>query len=589
MSRDVILEGDFLGPCVAEGPGRLTVRGGRVVAVDPVPAAGRLPMGAQPVHRARQAAAGVIAVDPCTVPVGDVPAGVATVRPSDATDAGRLHLPASLLCPRDGLLRLPAGHFVVPGFVDAHTHLVGLGLEYLRPNCGGSASRAEALARVADWLRAHPGSGPVIGEGWDQSGWGDPMPPTRADLDAICPDRPLALRRVCGHLAVFNSRALASLGTVHEGLDPQSGLALEHLPLTIGRLWPPEDAVMDQAVRLGQAEAWRRGVTAIHEMGDPGTFRAFGRAQVAARLRLRVTHFFPIDRLDAVEAAGLVSGLGGEWLRVGGVKFFLDGSIGGRTAAVRVPYPSVVGAASGSDGMLLWEDLPLRQALEKAAGLGFPPAMHAIGDRAIAQAISAVERMLSDGVSFPAPGPRLEHAEMLDAELIARGASAGFLFSMQPNFTARWQHPDGLYEQVLLPARAAALNPYRTAALTERLIFGSDTMPLDPLLGLAGAIRHPVPGQRLCFRSALRRYTQAAAAAVPFPFGNGTLEPGAPADFVVLRLPPDASFPFAPGVAGSPPVERMEVAATWVGGECVHADAAFSEVVSGAPPSGHAG
>jgi hypothetical protein len=454
----------------------------------------------------------------------------------------------------------------------------------------------------------------VIGEGWDQSDWVDPMPPTRADLDAICPDRPLALRRVCGHVAVLNSRALESLGTAHEGLDPQSGLALEHLPLTIGRLWPPEGAVMDQAVQLGQAEAWRRGVTAIHEMGHPGTFRAFGRAQVAGRLRLRVTHFFPIERLDAVEAAGLVPGLGGEWLRVGGVKFFLDGSIGGRTAAVRVPYPAAAGmgstdagsrssgsrsagsadagsrdAGSGGEGMLLWEDLPLRRALEKAAGLGFPPAMHAIGDRAIAQAISVVERMRSDGLSFPAPGPRLEHAEMLDAELLARGVAAGFVFSMQPNFTARWQHPGGLYEQVLQPARAAALNPYRAVALTERLIFGSDTMPLDPLLGLAGAIRHPVPTERLCFRSALRRYTQAAAAAVPSPFGNGTLAPGAPADFVVLRLPPGVAFSFAPGVAGSPPVERVEAAATWVGGECVHADAAFREAVSGVTPSGEAG
>jgi hypothetical protein len=549
---------------------------------------------------APQAAADVIAGKPFPVPGGGVSAGAAPARPSGVTDAG--------------LLRLPAGHFVVPGFVDAHTHLVGLGLEYLRPNCAGSDSRASALARVADWLRAHPGSGPVIGEGWDEFDWADPTVPTRADLDAICSDRPLALRRVCGHVAVFNSRALESLGTAHEGLDPESGLALEHLPLTIGRLWPPEAAIMDQAVQLGQAEALRRGVTAIHEMGHPGTFRAFGRAQAAGCLRLRVTHFFPIERLEVVEAAGLVPGLGGEWLRVGGVKFVLDGSIGGRTAAVRVPYSIAAGAGSsiaesrneasrntdsrntesksaGSTdaGMLLWDDFPLRQALERAAALGFPPAMHAIGDRAIAQAISVVERMRADGVVLPPPGPRLEHAEMLDPELLARGVSAGFFFSMQPNFTARWQHPGGLYERVLGPVRAAALNPYRSVALTERLIFGSDTMPLDPLLGLAGAIRHPVPEQRLCFRSALRRYTQAASAAVPFPFGNGTLEPGAPADFVVLRLPPDAPFPFAPGVAGSPPVERMEVAGTWVGGECVYADPAFREAVPAAVPLGEAG
>lgn len=598
MSRDVILEGNFLGASVAGGPARLTVRGGRVVAVDPFPSVGPLPMGARPSSAERQAAAGVSAIETFPAPGDDPPANVAAFQRSGATDAGLFGLST-------GLLRLSADYLVIPGFVDAHTHLVGLGLERLRPNCGGTASCAEALARVADWLRADQGVGPVIGEGWDQSDWVDPLPPTRADLDAISPDRPLALRRVCGHVAVFNSRALESLGTAHEGLDPESGLALEHLPLTLDRLWPPEAAIMDEAVQLGQAEAWRRGVTAIHEMGHPGTFRAFGRAQVAGRLRLRVTHFFPIDRLEAVEAAGLVPGLGGEWLRVGGMKFFLDGSIGGRTAAVRVPYPAVAGSGLGAagsrspgsgdagsrspgfggEGMLLWDDLPLRAALEKAAQDGFPPAMHAIGDRAIAQAISVVERMRSDGVSFPSPGPRLEHAEMLDAELIERGVSAGFLFSMQPNFTARWQHPGGLYEQVLLSARAAALNPYRSTALAERLIFGSDTMPLDPLLGLAGAIRHPVPGQRLCFRSALRCYTQAAAAAAPLPFGDGTLEPGAPADFVVLRLPSGTAFPFPSGVTGSPPVERLEVAATWVGGACVWADAAFRGAVSAAIPS----
>jgi predicted amidohydrolase YtcJ len=534
MSPSFTLEGYFFGPSAPEGPGRLTVRHGLVAAVDPLSATG----------------------------------------PTAAANGGPL--------------RLPDGYVVVPGFVDAHTHLVGLGLQRLRPDCGGATSRAEALSRVADWLRAHAGTGPVIGEGWDQSDWDDPAVPTRRDLDAICPDRPLALRRVCGHVAVFNSRALALLGDAPEGLDPESGLALEHLPLTIGRVWPPDAATMDQAVQLGQTEAWQRGVTGIHEMGHPGTFRAFGRAQVAGSLRLRVTHFFPIDRLDAVEAAGLVAGAGGEHLRVGGVKLFLDGSIGGRTAAVRVPYPVAPGAEPGGAGMLLWEDLPLREALERAARLGFPPAMHAIGDRAIAQAISVVERMRADGVVFPPPGPRLEHAEMLDAELLARGVSAGFLFSMQPNFTARWQHPGGLYEQVLTPPRAAALNPFRAVALAERLLFGSDTMPLNPLLGLAGAIGHPVAGQRLCFRSALRRYTREGAAAVPAPFGDGSLVPGARADFVALRLPPDVSLPIAPGVAASPPMERLEVAATWVGGACVYADPALREAVPAVMPSGDA-
>jgi predicted amidohydrolase YtcJ len=547
MSGTFTLQGNLFDPSVSEGPASVTVADGRIAAVEPLPASGA------------GASAGP---------------GASTGRRSIADH---------------GLLRLPPDYLLVPGFVDAHTHLVGLGLEHLRPNCAGAASRAEALTRVADWLRANPGDDPVIGEGWDQSDWVDSRPPDRAELDAICPHRPLALRRVCGHVAVLNSRALEVLGGTHEGLDPGSGLALEDLPLSIGRLWPPDPAVMVEAVCFGQREAWRRGVTAIHEMGHPGTFRAFGQARAAGMLRLRVTHFFPGERIGAIGDAGLVAGFGDEWLRTGGAKFFLDGSLGGRSAAVREPYPAAPGVEPGGTGVLLWEDVALRDALQAAASLGFPPAMHAIGDRAIVQAISVVERMRADGWDFPSPGPRLEHAEMLDAGLIARAVEAGILFSMQPNFTARWQHAGGLYEQVLGPARASALNPYRAVAATDRLLFGSDTMPLDPLLGLRGACRHPVPGERLCFASALQRYTRAAAAAVPRPFGNGTVAPRAPADFVALRLPPGTPFPFPPGVGGSPPAEQLEVAATWVGGECVHADAAFREAVPAALRPGAAG
>jgi predicted amidohydrolase YtcJ len=221
--------------------------------------------------------------------------------------------------------------------------------------------------------------------------------------------------------------------------------------------------------------------------------------------------------------------------------------------------------------------------------------MHAIGDRAIAQAISAVESLAEEELRFPPPGPRIEHAEMLEAASIERGARAGLLFSMQPNFTARWQGTGALYEQILGEARARALNPFREVAACGRLVFGSDTMPLDPLLGLCGAAGHPLPGQRLPLVEAVRHYTASPASAAPRPFGGGRLATGEPADFVVLRIPGGirgTPFEFvratgrAPGpVSGeeSPfdPAARATVAATWMDGVLRYADAAFQSLLDG--------
>lgn len=463
--------------------------------------------------------------------------------------------------------RLPPGCLLLPGFVDAHTHLIGLGFEFLRPNFAAARSREEVYAILAAWLDDHPGDEPVIGEGWDQSLWADPAPPRREDLDRVAPRRRVFLRRVCGHVGVANSRALEDLGSKWDGLDQETGLALEALPLSISRRWPASAEQMDEAVRLGQEEAWRRGVTGIHEMGHAGTFRAFGRADAGGRLQLRVTHFFAAELLEAIEAAGLSPGLGGGRLRVGGIKLFLDGSIGGRSAAVRTPYPAPPGGREDGSGLLLWTDEKLRTVLRRAFAGGFQPAMHAIGDRAIEQALAAVETLRAEGAVPPPPGPRIEHAEMLDAGLLERARRAGCILSMQPNFTARWQNPGELYDQILGPDRARALNPFRAARATGRLVFGSDTMPLDPLLGLRGACRHPVAAERLDFAEAVACYTGAAAAAVTHPFGNGSLAAGAPADFVLLRRRKSAPGEIDP--------RDLEVAAVWVGGTLRHADAPF--------------
>lgn len=481
------------------------------------------------------------------------------------------------LIAQTGRLALGDRYLLVPGFIDCHTHLLGVGMEETRPNLAGAQSREDALARLADWLQRNPGEGPLIGEGWDQSSWPDPAPPTRADLDRLT-HRPFVLRRVCGHIAVLNSAALVLLGTDWSDLDPESGLAKEALPLSIGRIWRPDRAEVREALLRAQAKALAAGVVAVHEMGDPGIFRGLAQLEAEGLLELRVLHFFYAEFQDAIDQAGLVARFGGR-LRVAGIKIFLDGSFGGRSAAVSAPY------RDGDDrGLLLHEESALREQLRRAAEAGYRVALHAIGDRAIEQALAAFRMLEAEGVSLD--HPRLEHAEMLHPEHLAAIEGTSVVLSMQPNFTARWQGPGGLYEQVLGVERARRLNPYRSVARKPRLLFGSDTMPLDPLLGLRGALGHPLAEERLSMDEALRAYTLWPRWYSEGLHGEGGLRPRDPADFAILELPAlerELSRARARGedldgviralreTRTIEPLEGARVAATWVRGRVVFA------------------
>lgn len=441
---------------------------------------------------------------------------------------------------------------LIPGFIDSHTHLMGVGLAPLKPDLSNASSKREALDRLAAWLRAHPGDSPVVGEGWDQSLWTDPTFPTRQELDRIEPSRPIAIRRVCGHVAVLNSAALERVGSDWSNVRREKGEAWEELPLALSRIWPPTEAERDEAVQIGQREAWKYGVTGIQEMGQRTTLTAYARAAEASRLGLRITHFLGIDGFDWLVEEGRGFRAPEDFLRLGGLKLFLDGSLGARSAALHRPYPG----PDGGRGLLLYADERLREILRRAGQHAWQVVLHAIGDRAIEQAVAAVETLRCEGEIPAPPAPRIEHAEMLPPELLDRAVAAGFLFSMQPNFTARWQTPHALYERVLGAERWRALNPYHSVFRTGRLLFGSDTMPLGPWLGIRGATAHPDPEQRLSPEEALLAYTVGPAAAVSFPFHCGTLESGMPADLAAVRWPLPEDGPEA----------EEAVAATWVDG-----------------------
>ncbi len=395
--------------------------------------------------------------------------------------------------------KLGPERILVPGFHDHHTHLVGTFKAPSGPDLEGIATRGECLDAVRRWVDEHGGDRPVLGEGWDESAWDDPRPPTREELDRLAPARPLALRRVCGHLAVANSAAWRELRPDGPDADPKTGRLRENLAMGLPRRWPPPPDAYREGVRRAQEAAARMGVVGADEMGRQETYQAFRAHAETGGVELEINHFFPLESWrDQISDAGRFGDRIGR-LRIAGVKGFLDGSIGARTAAVEGSF-----ADRGESGALLWERSPLAEAVRGAAQAGASVALHAIGGRAVRLALDAFE---AAGAAPRGRGDlRIEHAEEIDEEICDRASRLGVVLSMQPNFTFRWQGSGGLYERALGRDRARALNPYRSVALRAALRFGSDTMPFGPLLGLRGALGHPDPAQRLDAAEALAAY-----------------------------------------------------------------------------------
>jgi predicted amidohydrolase YtcJ len=424
-----------------------------------------------------------------------------------------------------------AGRTLLPGFVDAHTHLVHWGFRFTRPNLSGAASRQEALDRLADALARRPGAEAVVAEGWDESGWPDRRFPTRVELDALAADRPLVARRVCGHMAVANGAALRILPEGPD-VDRETGLLLEAAAMSLARVFPPGDEELDAALDAAIASYHRLGVTQVHDMSLPRHLAAFRRAGPKDRLGLRVAALLTRPHLDLLADAGLGAGWERGRVRLLGVKFFADGSLGARTAALEAPYAD----APGELGELLLDRTELAERVRIAEQAGIPIAIHAIGDRAVDTVLGAFEDALPSGGSRL--GHRIEHLEMVDDAGLDRMARLGLVASLQPNFVGNWGGPGGLYEQRLGPARAAAMNPMaRIVARGVPLILGSDGMPADVLYGLRSAVLAPHDGQRLSPEAALFAATRAPSLAGGFA-DAGWIRPGAAADFVLLSHDP---------------------------------------------------
>ena len=468
------------------------------------------------------------------------------------------------------------GRVLLPGFVDAHTHLTTVGRYLVHADLSTADSPAEAVdllkERAAEVEEADeagtdsgPAADPVLGYGYDESTWDEDRYLTRGDLDRVSTERPVAAFREDMHVAAVNGVALDRFADAlaaapdetvpTDGDGEPTGVLLESAIDPIYEAFESGPAETKEIVEAALADCAAKGITGFHDMvRNSHAPRAYRELDAAGELTARVRINYWSDHLDAAREVGLATNAGSEMVETGAIKSYTDGSLGGRTARLSEPYAD----APDETGQWVVDPEALNETVAAATDAGFQFTAHAIGDEAVDAVLDAYED--ASRIDAGEARHRIEHVELADDEAIERLAETGVVASVQPNFL-KWARSDGLYEERLGEARTAETNRYRDMLdAGVELAFGSDGMPMDPLFGVHHAVNAPAEAQRLTVTEALRAYTSGAAYAGFDEDRLGTVEAGKRADLVAL----DAS----PWEADNA-IDDIDVALTVVDGEVV--------------------
>jgi predicted amidohydrolase YtcJ len=444
-----------------------------------------------------------------------------------------------------------AGGLVVPGMIDSHIHLIDGGLRLSSVQLRDAASRDELVRRIAEFAKTQPKGTWITGGDWDHTLWGGELP-SRDWIDAETPDHPVWINRLDGHMSLANTAAMRAAKVaddvkdvaggeiVRDAKGRPTGVFKDNALSLVDRAQP--DPTMQQqldATAAAMDYLAERGVTSVHHLGTWSQLEIFRAAERKGSFKTRIYACTPLGQWKRLAKEVKERGRGDDWLRIGGLKGYVDGSLGSHTAAFLEPFSD----APADRGLLVNTEEDLETWTTGADREGLQIVVHAIGDRAIRIQLDVFDRVAK------ANGPRdrrfrIEHAQHIAPADIPRFAKQGVIASMQPYHAiddGRWA------ERSIGAKRCETTYAFRSLIDTgARLAFGSDwyVAPATPIEGVYAAVtrrtidgKNPdgwVPQQKITVEEALRAYTIDAAYAGFSEQSLGSIEPGKLADIVVI-------------------------------------------------------
>jgi hypothetical protein len=438
------------------------------------------------------------------------------------------------------------GRTVIPGLVDAHTHLFMLAATYAQVSLDGLDSIEKCLRKIKRFSDGLPRNRWVVGSGLFPDGFRSRVMPDRHTLDRVTGGRPAFIFFKDTHSAWVNSKALEIAAITGTTKQPDGG-RIELLPdgspsgilremsayMGLYNNIPPlTKRETDRCFAQARDHAYRMGVTGVHSFDGPDGFAYYADLAERNKLGLRVEYYPGAALLSQLEKTGTRYGTGTEFFRIAGIKLFADGALGSQTALCFNKYLG----SQGNFGIATCSVAQMKQIARRAARLGLPCAIHAIGDKAVSNVLDVLE-----SIKRPKLRHRIEHLQLVRRKDLARVKRLGAVASMQPS------HCPSDIEMVRTYWGRRARNAYVFRTALDKgipLAFGSDTPiePLDPISGIAAAVRRARPGsrdvlhpeQRVYATEALRAFTVGSAIACGQEHRRGFLLPGYPADFAVL-------------------------------------------------------
>ena len=457
------------------------------------------------------------------------------------------------------------GHFVMPGFNDAHVHLAAGGLRHFEVDLTGSRSPQEMQQRIADHTKALAPGDWIVGGGWDHTLWAEQQLPTRQDIDSVTGDHPAFLGRVDGHISIANTAALKAAGINATTPDPPGG-KIDHdaqgeptgiiredpaMTLVWSKIPAPTPSQRRRSAEYALANAAMWGITSAQDYSDWEDFLTYEELEREGKLTLRISEWLDFNgAVDLLEKHRAQHPADDAMLHTAMLKGFMDGSLGSRTAALLAPFSD----DAGNSGLPRYQQDRLnRMAVERAAA-GFQLGFHAIGDRATQMALDAyaeAARNARENNRWRDFRFRIEHAQVIAPGQFQQFKELGVVASVQPNHLLTDMH---WAVERIGPERAKTSYPWKQFLDSGiPLAFGTDypVEPITPFRGIYSAVtrkneagtKEYFPEQKITIQQALAAYTTGAAYAQFAEKEKGTLAPGMLADFVVLdrdltRIPP---------------------------------------------------